>query len=219
MRILHLAGALALTIAAAGAAQAQDPPATTDPAATPPATATTTAAAGGAGFGQVGQIAITGDFELGFLHTSSSASGSSSTNDFSLSPLVHYFLAPNAHVSAGLTIATQSINVGVGNADQTNIGLLVGGGYNISLTPILSLWLNGLIGYVHTSVSFGGMDSSGYIIPLRVFAPILYHPTEHFFVGLGPSLDTMLANKMESMSQAKLTSIGVSSVVGGYFNM
>jgi len=211
--------AIVLVSATAGMARAQAPEGA--PPAVPGANApSTNAAADVAGnFGQVGQIVITGDVQVSFLHNSGSAGGSSNT--LTLLPSASYFIAPNVSVGAGLIVQHGSTSVNAGivsvNVDQTAIGLLVMGGYNIHLTPVLSVWAQGALGYEHTSTSAGNTSASGYAIPFGIFVPFLYHPTEHFFLGLGPSLTTQLANSVEGMSQSKLTSIGLQSVVGGYF--
>jgi len=232
MRFRSLITALAITMAATGAAQAQDQTPPADPAATPPATPPATTNAAGGGLGQVGQIALLiamdgssinlANSDVSFIHTSSSMGGGSA-NLFSLSPTAHYFVAPNISVSGGLIVQTgsTSIDTGLGSVsvDATAIGINAGAGYNLPLTPMLSLWPQLQIGYVHTSASAGGNSASGYTIPLQVLVPLLWHPAEHFFLGIGGVFRTELASKMESMDQAKQTDVGLNALIGGYFNL
>ena len=75
------------------------------------------------------------------------------------------------------------------------------------------MWAKLALGYAHLSISSGNTSASGHTIPLGITVPFLYHPIEHFFFGLGPSFTTELS----SSSSSKSTSIGISSVAGGYF--
>jgi len=65
--------------------------------------------------------------------------GTGSSNTLTLLPSASYFIAPNVSVGAGLIVQHGSTSVNAGivsvNVDQTAIGLLVMGGYNIHLTP------------------------------------------------------------------------------------
>jgi len=210
----HLRSAtLLLALATAGAARAQAPEGA--PPAVPAAT-TNAPADVAAAFGLVGQIAITGDAQLSFAHNSASGGGRS-TNTLTLLPSASYFVVPNVSVGAGLLIQHGSTSVDAGIAsfsvDVTAIGLIVSGGYNLHLTPVLSMWAQVRLGYAHLSTSVGNTSSSGHTVPFEISVPFLYHPVEHFFLGLGPSFTTELS----SSSSSKATSIGLSSVVGGYF--
>jgi hypothetical protein len=240
MKVRHLAGALALTLVAASAAQAQDTPAAA-PAEAPPATPPPAASGGGADtagmFGQAGQIVLMTELDgstlniahsdISFLHVGQSSVGgmaSSSANMFSLTPMGHYFIMPNVSISAGVVIVHGDIPTGgLGSASATALGLLVGAGYNLHLTPMLSAWAQLQIGYVHESFSFMNTDFTGSMVPLQISVPILFHPAEHFFLGLGPILRTQLSNSVSamgvSMDQSKETDIGLTAVIGGYFGM
>ncbi len=72
-------------------------------------------------------------------------------------------------------------------------------------------------------VGGGSVSVSGYRIPLIVTVPVLWHPVEHFFVGVGPTLTTELAYSLsamgQSMDQGKTTDIGLTAVLGGYFGI
>lgn len=202
---------LAMTTATAARAQAPEGAPPVVPAATTSAPADVAAA-----FGQVRQIVVTGDAQVSFAHNSASGGGGSS-NTLTLMPSASYFVVPNVSVGVGLLIqhGSNSFNTGVGSfsADVTTIGLILSGGYNLHLTPVLSMWAQLALGYAHTSTSSGNMSASGHTVPLGISVPFLYHPVEHFFFGLGPSFTTELS----SSSSSKETSIGISSVVGGYF--
>jgi hypothetical protein len=215
------------TSAAFAQAPAGAPPAVPDPvpaAPPPPPTATAGAPAAGdtaAEFGQLGQIAISGDLQASFVHESQSLPGGAasppSTTVISIQPSLDYFVAPN--VSVGGAIPITHGDFGSGNGTLTGIGILARAGYNLHLAPLLSLWPQLEIGYVHESIDPGGgvASQSGYVVPLRIFAPLLIHPVAHLFVGIGPVFQTDLISKVGGQDSVKTTDFGIASVVGGYF--
>ena len=220
---LCLSGAFALVIAASGVAFAQAPPANYPPEAAPPGgtaggTVAAPVAAGdlAGGFGVLGQLVVSDDVALNVIHQSQ---GDSSSWNIALQPALDYFIAPNISVGGSLGIAHGSSSTsGVsGSTDVTAIAIAVRGGYALRLTEMLSLWARLSLGYTHMSVSFGGMDQSGYQIPLQIFAPLMFHPVQHFFIGVGPALGLELVSKVEGNSVDKETDIGLLSTIGGYW--
>jgi hypothetical protein len=215
----------AILLATAGAARAQGaatPAPTPTPTETPAAAPTPPAAAAddvAAGFGVQGQIAISGELQASFVHESTSSVNGvagTSSNVITVQPSLDYFVMPNVSVGGALSITHGSI--GGSSGDVTGIGILARAGYNLHLTPLISLWPQLQLGYLHESFSGGGGPSaSGYSIPLQIFVPFLFHVTTHLFVGIGPAFSTELVSKVQSMDQPKTTDIGVESVVGGYF--
>ena len=172
-------------------------------------------------FGSLGQIVISTDLPLGVtspalsvVHSSLSMGGGSSTT-FGIQPSADYFFAPN--MSLGGLVGIVKTSFGSGGGDITAISIGARFGYNLALSPTVSLWLRGGLTYTHSSVSSGGMDFSGYFIPLTIFAPVLWHPAQHFFVGLGPVFVTDLIAKTEGNDAQKETDFGVQAVIGGYF--
>jgi hypothetical protein len=225
--------ALVLTAAMVGTASAQEPPAGAAPAAAEPAPATAAApAAAGGAFGQAGQIVLSTELDgsdlngfhtdVSFIHTSRSMGGTSS-NMFSLSPMGHYFVIPNVAVSAGLVIQHGDQPIGGQTVSATALGILVGAGYSLYLAPMFSIWPQLQIGYIHGSGSYMNVDVSTSQVPLLISVPVLWHPIEHFFVGLAPTFRTELSSSASvmgtSMDQSKQTDIGITAVIGGYFSM
>jgi hypothetical protein len=47
--------------------------------------------------------------------------------------------------------------------------------------------------------------------------PVLFHPVEHFFIGLGPYFAMDLSSKVEDEDNYKDTAFGVQATVGGWF--
>lgn len=234
MRILaRTLGITALMMAPAFSALAQEPPpppAATEPApaTTPPPAAATMPASTGA-FGSLGQLAISVDLpftneapQFAIFHRSTSMGGSSSTN-IGIMPSLDYFLAPNISLGGEIGIFHGGGEV-LGTtlpdgATQTTFVVEVRGGYNLALNDRFSIWPHIGIGYEHASVSISGASSSGYAIPLVVTVPVLWHPADHFFLGLAPTLTTELIAKAESNDAPKTTDVGLTAVLGGYFGM
>jgi hypothetical protein len=81
------------------------------------------------------------------------------------------------------------------------------GAYDVPLDRWFSL-------FVSTSlygIQRGGTDA---VWGAAAFAPLLFHPANHFFLGLGPSFALDLFG---SGSAPKATVFGLRSLVGGYF--
>lgn len=221
-------GAVALSLSlctlAAAPARAQD--------AAPPPPAAPAPAVGGSpapgGFGSQGQLVLSTDIPLhqsepmlALVHESNSMGGPSSTL-YAIEPALDYFVAPNVSVGGAIGIvhgnASQDGVFG-GDATVTAIEVVARVGYNVVLTDAFSLWPRLSLGYEHISFSSGGASTSGYVVPLSIFAPVLWHPAQHFFVGLGPLFSTELISKTEGVSQSKTTDFGIEGTLGGYFNL
>lgn len=171
-------------------------------------------------FGKSGQIAISSDFHLGFSITSYKAPAGTdpeSSTDIAIMPALDYFVADS--ISVGGQLGYASISQGDAKSSDIMIGPRVG--YNLGFTDNLSFWPKLGIQYHMTSSKVttpaGSSDASGSRLSLDVFAPVLFHPAEHFFIGLGPTFDMDLMSKVEGEDATKTTSFGLNSVVGGWF--
>ncbi len=56
----------------------------------------------------------------------------------------------------------------------------------------------------------GAPSADGNHLALNVFAPVMFHPVQHFFLGFGPALDTDLTG------DAKQTIIAGRLTIGGW---
>jgi hypothetical protein len=205
-RMLATAALLAATFATAGAFAQEPPPAVPPP---PPPVG------GSLGyFGEHGQIVVSSDIELSLAHSSATMNGGSATT-FVLAPSLDYFASTNVSVGGMLRFGYTSFEGG----SSTDIALGARVGYNIVLTNVVTLWLRGGLVYAHGSTSLDGvaMDSSGNVLQLQVFAPLLWHPASHFFLGLGPAFSTDLVASSNGMDAPKVTSFGILSTIGGYW--
>jgi hypothetical protein len=208
----RLTAALALAFVAllGGRASAQDPPMPPPPAASGPP-----AVGGAVGyFGERGQIAISGELKFNVLHQSVSKGGGSYTT-YEIEPSLDYFVAPNVSVGGLIDLRKDSFP---SNSSMTTITIGARAGYNVVLASAVSLWVRGGLSYGHYTVSSTGFpDQTGYSIPLTIYAPLLWHPVPHLFLGVGPFFETDLIAKTGGQSVGKTTDVGLSSTIGGYF--
>jgi opacity protein-like surface antigen len=140
-----------------------------------------------------------------------------------IQPSLDYFVIPNLSIGGAVGVAHGTGAVGVPDVSGTGILVEARVGYNIPLNDMFSIWPHLGIGYEHVSVDFNGGSGSGYRVPLIVTVPVLWHPADHFFLGVGPTLTTELANSItvngQSMDQQKTTDVGLTAVLGGYFGI
>lgn len=153
-------------------------------------------------FGQAGQLVIDQDFQFTLTYNTPGADSFT----LLLTPGADYFVEQNLSVGAGLNFG-QIFQEG---ANATSIGLNVRVGYNLPYDEKLSFWPKVSAGFVYNRVSSFEFGTDGTYFQIGAFAPVLFHPASHFFVGLGPHLDILLGS-------GSGFSLGVRSVVGGYF--
>lgn len=142
--------------------------------------------------------------------------GDAGRTQFVLRPGVDYFLISNLSLGAEIGFGFESIpgtsrpcpteedmSKKCSSDSSTNIilGLAARVGYFISFGS-LGIWPKAGIDYGKY-----GKSSSFY---LKVYAPLTYSPTDHFYLGIGPNLDLLL-------SDGDSHAIGLQSSVGGYF--
>lgn len=201
-----LAVSLFMALAVDGRAFAQESVA-------PPGSSSPPVVGGSVGyFGEHGQIAISGDMKFNLLHESLSMNGGSNTS-FLLQPALDYFVSTN--VSVGGLVGIERNPEYPGHSTLISIGPRVG--YNINIGSAASLWIRLSLTYSHLSYADTNRNGSGWAIPLELYAPFLWHPVPHFFIGAGPFLRTDLVAKFRGDDISKRTDIGLSSTLGGYF--
>ena len=164
-------------------------------------------------FGDQGQIAVSSDSSLSITHTTVSGSNGSKT-EISLLPAIDFFVAHN--LSVGGFVGLDYVKAGDEHSTTFGVGPRVG--YNLPLSRRISFWPK--LGFSYTHSSLGGtpiapgisaIGVSGDHIALNIFAPLMFHPVTHFFVGFGPAFDTDLSG------DAKQTAIGARLTIGGWF--
>jgi hypothetical protein len=173
------------------------------------------------GFGDSGQLAISSDMQLSFIgETVSPAQGSgSSGSQIVLAPAADFFVIPN--LSVGGQLFFEFISPAAPNS-STTVGWGVGPrvGYDLAFAENFSVWPRAYFLFEALSTSSGAGASS--VGTLGLFAPVLWHPIPHFFIGLGPFAQTDLLSKVappggSSTTGSKTTEYGVLSTIGGWF--
>jgi hypothetical protein len=173
----------------------------------------TASAAHADALGQKGQVAIAGDFQVSIVSESTDADNDESDLDIVVAPALDFFLAPNLSLGGQVIFARQD----QGELEIQTLGAGARVGYVIGLGKI-SIWPRAGLTFTRSDIEFGDADGTGSALTLNLFAPVLYHPVDHFFLGIGAKLDyDVYADDDGDGDAAKQTSIGLVSTVGGYF--
>jgi hypothetical protein len=160
-------------------------------------------------FGDKGQVTISSDAGLSISSTSTSGVDGSVVK-LELRPAVDYFVVNN--VSVGGFVGLDYISAGDAHSTTFSIGPRVG--YNFAFSERFSFWPKLGFSYSNSSASGAPLPAEASIagnhLGLNVFAPVMFHPVPHFFLGFGPALDTHLTG------DAKQTTIAGRLTLGGW---
>ena len=167
-----------------GRASAQDPP--------PPAPMP--AGSLGQGFGEAGQLVITGEAFTQFNKVNNVGW------DFAVRPALDYFIIPNVTVGGAIGFA-------IGSDELRAFSVAGRAGYNFNFTEQISVWGRVGITYGWRSV-LGNSASESYA---NFFLPINYHIVPHIFVGVGPFYNLKMSG------DAALSNYGFASLVGAWW--
>lgn len=162
-------------------------------------------------FGAARQLAISSDAGLFIENTSQSGDDDSgSTTNLQLRPAFDYFVID--HLSIGGFVALDYSKVPAGDSTTWGIGPRIG--YDIPLSDRFSIWPKVGFSFASTSTStevdspLVDGDATSSNVALNLFAPVMFHPVEHFFLGFGPALDTDLSGDVKTTTIAGRLSIG-----------
>jgi len=173
-------------------------------------------------FGGPGTLAISSDMNLGFFGSSTSEGGGSSWT-FLLAPAADYFVIQGLSVGGQISYAhahsggTTTGTTTSSSSDTDTFGIGPRIGYNIPIGDLLSFWPK--LALIFTDVAGSGYSYNTFDVQL--YAPLLLHLAPHFFVGLGPQIQTDLAVSANSAGQSvkdppKTTSYGLYFTIGGW---
>ena len=155
------------------------------------------------GFGAAHQLAISSDANVAFQYVSISPGNVSSTTIL-LEPALDYFVVDKVSVGGFVLIARTSTSGGMTDSTSTTFGIGPRVGYHVVLGDKLSIWPKASL--TIASASSGNQSSTN--LGLTVFAPLLYHPAPHFYLGIGPALHADLSGDFRSTTFGLLFTIG-----------
>jgi len=178
-------------------------------------------------FGRQGQWALSGGTYLQGLFTNASASSYSSRlidGEISVDHFVVDRVSLGGFVYGGFDEFKGYEPLGLTDDTRTTIGFGARIGVDLPIGSVLSLWTRVGVSWGHEDRTIEGgvpggakIDDSTHHVALNASSLLLVHPAEHFFFGLGPSLYTELTHPMQDGTENKLTTVGVTSTVGGWF--
>jgi hypothetical protein len=153
-------------------------------------------------FGSAGQLVVTSESGASIAHTSA-IKGGGTTTTVTLVPGLDWFVVDHFSVGASFELATNSSAV----VDRT-IAFGPRLGADIPFSASFSLFPRAmfLFGDEHAS------DTSSALVSVDLFAPLLFHATDHLFVGFGPYVERDLKRRAGNHTQ-----VGGSLVIGGWF--
>jgi hypothetical protein len=163
----------------------------------PPPAAATGGGALGQGFGDTGQIVISGEANAFFSKTNHAGWTAA------ISPALDYFILPSISLGGSITGL-------IGDNSHSGFGVTARAGYNLNVTEQLGAWPIIGIGYAHESSGSGAASTSLSATLLHFYVPVLYHIVPRVFAGIGPFYDLKVAGDGNN-------SYGVKSTVGGWF--
>jgi hypothetical protein len=179
-------------------------------------------------FGDARVLVVNGTI-TGAIHGSNSVG--SATYDLTVAPGFNYFVAPNFSAGASVLIGYDRITPS-GTLGETTWRFGVTGqlGFDLWLSERLSLWPSALLTceQIRVETFVAALPPSGLmvapagadvasIVSTEIYAPLLFHPAKHFFIGFGPFVSTDLHNStgFEGTSN-RATVFGASSTIGGW---
>jgi hypothetical protein len=164
-------------------------------------------------FGARNQLAISSDAGLSISNTSISGVDGSTTT-LILRPAIDYFVIDNLSVGGFVGVDYTSHP----NGHTTTFGIGPRVGYNIPFSERFSFWPKAGFSFASNSVSTDikdpttgasvTSDESSSNLALNLFAPVMFHPVEHFFLGFGPALDVDLTGDVKATTIAGRLTIG-----------
>jgi hypothetical protein len=178
---------------------APEPPAPVEPV---PAAPQTIHPAPAEEIGGVDQVVIASDFLVGFNRSDKAGT----PTDLDLMPAIDYFISPALSIGGQVRLSHYS----VGSNSTTHVGLGPRVGYYMPLHPMFSVFPRVGLSFDHVSAG-----KSHNLLTFFVYAPFMFHPVPHFFVGLGPSLSADIAG---ADSNTRTAQFGLKTTVGGWFD-
>jgi hypothetical protein len=158
------------------------------------------------GFGMPGQFVLSMGFTAGehlFFHKQSGGGW-----QLGLQPALDYFIIPRLSVGGLVGYEHDSGGAGMATNGAGRDAVRVGGrvGFNFDFNDLFSVWPLGGLFVSYESANHTSTTNTW----IGLFAPLLFHPGTHFFVGAGPSFLLDLSGPMTNQ-------YGIDSFLGGWF--
>jgi hypothetical protein len=165
-------------------------------------------------FGDRGELAISSD--AGFSLTNTNVSGQSgSTTTLVLRPAVDYFVIDS--LSLGGFLGLEYTAPPGGSSTAMSIGPRIG--YNLRFSERFSVWPKVGFSFASTTQKRDAVtlpdgtrvdptDTTNTSLQLNLFVPVMFHPAQHFFIGIGPAFDLDLTGSNKATTLALRLTLG-----------
>jgi hypothetical protein len=145
-----------------------------------------------------------------------------SANAIRLSPSVAVFVLPRLSLGLGVDLQRNWtwFEKWSAHSNRYLVGVQPRVGYALPFSEHFSWWPELGVRVSRTWASFPAQSGTVRSTDVEVLAraPVLWHPVDHFFVGVGPTFSCDLgATETQPKLQPWFTSFGLGSVIGGYF--
>ncbi len=173
-------------------------------------------------FGEPGQLVIDQSFMLAASSASYDVEGMAEyrSNQVTLAPVASWFAVRGLSLRLGLNFSHSWASTEQGSLGHVTIlGVSPGIGYALPLGQHFSLWPR-----LSTSVSkswyeatdIGPVNAVG--MSFGALAPVLWHPADHFFLGLGPGISWQFQGDRVATLEYSSDTFMLISTLGGYFS-
>jgi hypothetical protein len=185
------------------------------------------------------RLGLTPLLGLQFDNTQATVNNATTTDHstaFYLVPALDYFVIDHLSIGGEIGFAhidsSNDVNVGGTTRSTSNPGIDLFGlqarvGYNIDITRQFSIWPRGGLGFRYVSNPDAAANTTANEFFLNVDVPILWHPVDHFFIGVAPSFNVALSGtysvKDTNTNVSTNTGFGrwslhvLNAVLGGWF--
>ena len=173
-------------------------------------------------FGEPGQLVIDQSFMLGASSASFALEGIAEyrSNQVTLAPAVSWFAARRLSLRLGSSFSHSWASAGHGSWGRaTRVGVSPGIGYALPLGQHMSLWPRVS---AHAAKSWYESDNIGAFstvgMSFGALAPVLWHPADHFFIGVGPGISWQFQGDRFATLEYSNNTFFLMSTLGGYFS-
>ncbi len=117
-----------------------------------------------------------------------------------------------------ITLRVRYNRVSQDSDHQATFGVGVGAGLNVPASDSLSLMPAVTVMRLNTKTKDGGSPEVSFTRLMATFSGhLLYHPTAHLFLGLGPALSTSLRSDVDGVEGLSMTVVGADGMIGAWW--